>query len=182
MLIDLDQERAQAAANSVGRRVLELTQLFDGSHSGQRLTPIALRPESASHCDRHLAAERMLETTLQYGINTRHVYVATHCPRDHTHGDSLYKCARTCQIMYNITSRRLPAREAHKHSAQVFLAETGGISMLRCRDVYAGYAPRQTIQAPTHVPSWMRIHVSSKNRQRKYAKPYAFLDTPYGCF
>ena len=65
MLIDLDQERAQAAANSFGRRVLELTQLFDGSHSGQRLTPIALRPDSTNHRDRHLAAERMLETTLQ---------------------------------------------------------------------------------------------------------------------
>ena len=107
----------------------------------------------------------------------------TRTARETTHTVIPYiKCARTCQNMYNITSRRLPAREAHKHSAQVFLAETGGISMLRCRDVYAGSAPRQTIQAPTHVPSWMRIHVSSKNRQRKYAKPYAFLDTPYGCF
>ena len=182
MLIDLDQERAQAAANSVGRRVLELTQLFDGSHSGQRLTPIALRPESASHCDRHLAAERMLETTLQYGINTRHVYVATHCPRDHTHGDSLYKCARTCQIMYNITSRRLPAREAHKHSAQVFLAETGGRTMLICRDVYAGSALRQTLQVAHLARYRMVIHVSSKNTPRNCARPYAYLDTPCACF
>ena len=39
MFIDLDQERSQAAANSFGRRVLELAQVFDGSNSGQRLTP-----------------------------------------------------------------------------------------------------------------------------------------------
>ena len=177
MFIDLDQERTQAAANSFGRRVLELTQLFDGSHSGQRLTPIALRPESTSHRDRHHAAERMLETTLQYGINTRHVYVDTHCPRDHTHGYALYKCARTCQNMYSITSRRLPAKR-HKHSAQVFSAETGGISMMRCRDVYAESAPRRAPRVAHRARYWMGIHVLFNNRPRNYAKPYAYLDTP----